>query len=75
MAGAERPGRGCGPSWGSLGMEGSPAASLRVCSPLSCALRGGMWLSQVTAGDLAVLPRGHPQLEQPQLSLGVLHFC
>lgn len=58
-----------------VGMEGSPAASLHVCSPPSCAVQGGMWLSQVTAGDLAVLPRGDPGLEQPQLSLGVQGSC
>lgn len=34
-----------------------------------------MRLSQVTAGDLAVLPRGDPGLEQPQLSLGVQGSC
>lgn len=56
-------------------MEGSPAASPRVCSPPSCAVQGGMRLSQVTAGDLAVLPRGDPGLEQPQLSLGVQGSC
>lgn len=74
VARAERPERGWGRQRG-RGMEGSPAASPRVCSPPSCAVQGGMRLSQVTAGDLAVLPRGDPGLEQPQLSLGVQGSC